>query len=166
VNESRPNYRFFETKDWRVIFELQDGIIVFDEGQLLLDARNWEALPIEFRQLLQKGRHEGLDFVVLTQSIMQVDVAYRRLIHEATKVWRVFSWKKFQIGLFIIWDVDISGLEKKKTVVLSHIRFAMADDWRYYDSHALRSSKKPKEVSQCECGIEHRVMPETPPVKQ
>jgi len=157
VEESRPNYRFFDTKDWEVIYQLRDGIIVFDEGQMLLDARNWEKLPIEFRQLLQKGRHEGLDFVVVTQAIMQVDVSARRLIHEATKVVKIFSSRKLNLGIFLLLEVDVHGLEKEKTTGFAGFRIALGEDWRYYDSHALRTKAEPLVPITCECGQTHRI---------
>lgn len=161
LNEKRENYRYFETDDWQVIFTLQDGFIYFDEGQFILDSRQWEKLPVAFRQLLQKGRHEGLDFVVLTQNIMQIDVTYRRLIHEAKRVFRFFTWKRFNFGIFLTMPIDIQGLDKESLVkAFPEIIFAVKDDWDYYNSYALRSKKEPKKAIQCNCGIIHRLSTE------
>jgi len=159
LNERRPNYHFFETKNWEIILSLQDGIIYFDEGQFILDARNWVNLPVEFRQLLQKGRHEGLDFVVLTQHIMQIDVAYRRLIYDAKRVVRVFAMKKWNIGLFLLFDASLLGdSEVKIETNFPEIILATKEDWEYYNSFALRSQKKPPDQVPCVlCGEVHQL---------
>jgi len=159
LDEKRKNYTFFHTKDWEIILKLQDGVIYFDEGQFILDARNWQNLPVEFRQLLQKGRHEGLDFVVLTQHIMQIDVAYRRLIYDAKRVVRVFSIKKWNIGLFLIFDAEIMGEnEVKIDYGIPEFVFATKEDWDYYNSYALRTHKPPVDLHICSvCGIRHEL---------
>lgn len=158
LKEDRPNYHFFETKDWKIILGLQDGIIYMDEGQFILDARQWQDLPVEFRQLLQKGRHEGLDFVVLTQHIMQIDVAYRRLIFEAKKVVKVFSFKKWSVGLFLSFNAEIVQDDEVRTEMgWPDFIWATKKDWEYYDSFALRSTKPPVPDIQCECGVIHKL---------
>jgi len=160
LNEQRENYHYFQTQDWKVIFKLQDGIVVFDEGQFILDARMWTKTPVQFRQLLQKGRHEGLDFYILTQNIMQIDSMARRLIHEAKMVKKIFSSKKWNFGIYIEWSVDIYGLEKQRIDSIIPVAFyvMLKDDWAYYDSHALRSKKVPPPREDCEeCGIFHQI---------
>lgn len=159
LNESRANYFYFDTADYEVIYTLQDGVIVFDEGQFLLDARNWSAMPVKFRQLLQKGRHEGLDFDILTQNINQIDVSARRLVHEALLVSKWFSSTYFNIGLFAVWDVDVLNLEKQATQGLPNFIFATKSDFTYYDSYALREKKAPPTALLCGengCAIMHR----------
>lgn len=164
LNEISPLYNYFETDDWRVILEAQDGEIWFDEGQFILDARRWDELPVSFRQLLQKGRHEGLDFYVLTQSIMQIDVAYRRLIHEAYRVKRLISWKPLNIGLFLTYELDVSALVREEREVATStfwwLNFVLATKrhWEYYNSFALRSQKPPLDRVVCTCGVIHRVI--------
>jgi len=163
LNESRENYVYFDTADWQVIFELQDGWIYFDEGQQLLDARQWEKLPVEFKFLLQKGRHEGLDFVILTQHIKQIDVLARRLIHVGDLVYRLWSWKRFNFGIFLIFDLDLEKLEtEQKTHGFPSIRLALKDDWKYYDSFALRTKKGHREKTLCVCGKVHQLEMRTP----
>jgi len=159
LNEASPFYHYFETDDWEVIYNLQDGVVVFDEGQFILDAREWEKLPKSFRMLLQKGRHEGLDFIILTQNIMQIDVMARRLIHEAVKIQKIISVKKWSFGFFIEWPIDVSGLEKEKVTGLPNAAYVMLkEDWEYYDSHALRTVKEPPAPIRCElCGLVHRI---------
>jgi len=138
---------------------LQDGLIVFDEGQFLLDSRNWEKMPIQFRQLLQKGRHEGLDFEILTQNINQIDVSARRLVHEAVLISKWISIKKLNFAMFMSWDIEVYDLEKQKTHGLPSPIFLTKKDFEYYDTQALRDRFKvrPDPFSCVECGVEHMV---------
>jgi len=161
LNETSSLFRYFRTEDWEVIYELQNGQIVFDEGQFILDARRWDSLPVEFRQLLQKGRHEGLDFTVLTQNIMQIDVAYRRLIHEAESVHQFLSWRKYNFGIFFVRKLDLASIltDKEIGTGMPMPYVARKEDWEYYDSYALRTQKKPPEPIACECGSLHRIKP-------
>jgi len=162
LNETSPLFRYFRTEDWEVIYELQNGQIIFDEGQFILDARRWDALPVAFRQLLQKGRHEGLDFTVLTQNIMQIDVAYRRLIHEAEAVHQLISWKRYNFGIFFVRRLDLQSILTDKEVGEGFPRAYVAgpSDWEYYNSYALRSQKDPPKALECaECGEMHQIRP-------
>jgi len=163
LNETRENYHYFDTKDYQVIFDMQDGEIWFDEGQQLLDARQWEKLPVEFKFLLQKGRHEGLDFYILTQNINQIDVLARRLLHEGDFVYRLFSWKRFQFGIFFLWDLDLQKPEDQKVKMgYPTVRIATKDDWAYYDSYALRTKKAKRPKTMCACGVAHQLELSTP----
>jgi zona occludens toxin (predicted ATPase) len=155
--EKNPKYHYFDTEDWEIIFNLHDGVIYFDEGQFILDARNWINLPVKFRELLQKGRHEGLDFICLTQHIMQIDVAYRRLIYESKQVYRIFSKKKWNFGIFLIMDADIQQENEIKNTGFSDLLFCFKKDWEYYNSFALRSDKPPIEDQKCDCGLIHKI---------
>jgi len=158
LNETRPNYHYFEVKDWEVILTLQDGIVVMEEAQFILDARQWAQLPVEFRVLLQKGRHEGLDFVIITQHIMQIDVSARRLIMQARTVSKLLSIRKWNFGIFVSWDANILGdNEVEKEGAFPDIKFAFRDDWEYYDSFALRTQKDPPIKQTCACGRTHRI---------
>jgi len=167
LNETSPFYHYFDTEDYEVIFDMQDGEIWFDEGQQLLDARNWEKLPLKFKFLLQKGRHEGLDFYILTQNINQIDVLARRLLHEGDFVYRFFSWKKFSFGIFLLWELDLQKPEEQKIIPgYPTVRIATGDDWAYYDSYALRTKKRQRENIKCECGMMHKIALSSPYVAE
>lgn len=158
LNETRPNYHYFEVKDWEVILGLQDGIVYMEEAQFILDARQWALLPVEFRVLLQKGRHEGLDFVIITQHIMQIDVSARRLIMQARTVKKIFSSRKWNFGIFVSFDANIMGdNEVQIDSIFPDVKFATKKDWEYYDSFALRSQKAPPIKQPCACGMIHRI---------
>jgi len=158
LNETRPNYHYFEVKDWEVILGLQDGIVYMEEAQFILDARQWALLPVEFRVLLQKGRHEGLDFVIITQHIMQIDVSARRLIMQARTVKKLFSVRKWNFGIFVSFDANILGdNEVQIESIFPDVKFATKKDWEYYDSFALRTQKIPPLKQPCQCGLRHRI---------
>jgi len=158
LNETRPNYHYFEVKDWEVILTLQDGIVVMEEAQFILDARQWATLPVEFRVLLQKGRHEGLDFVIITQHIMQIDVSARRLIMQARTVKKILSIRKWNFGIFVSFDANILGdNEVEIESIFPDVKFATKKDWEYYDSFALRTQKPPPIPQKCSCGRMHRI---------
>jgi len=129
-----------------------------EEAQFILDARQWALLPVEFRVLLQKGRHEGLDFVIITQHIMQIDVSARRLIMQARTVKKILSIKKWNFGIFVSFDANILGdNEVQVESIWPDIKFATKEDWEYYNSYALRSAKPPPIKQQCDCGRVHRI---------
>jgi len=158
LNEDRPNYHYFEVKDWEVILGLQDGIVYMEEAQFILDARQWALLPVEFRVLLQKGRHEGLDFVIITQHIMQIDVSARRLIMQARTVKKLLSIKRWNFGIFLSFDANI--FDDNQVAIESYfpdIKFATKSDWEYYNSYALRTQKDPPIRQSCDCGRVHRI---------
>jgi len=158
LNETRPNYHYFEVKDWEVILGLQDGIVYMEEAQFILDARQWALLPVEFRVLLQKGRHEGLDFVIITQHIMQIDVSARRLIMQARTVKKLLSIRKWNFGVFVSFDANILGdNEVQIESIFPDVKFATKKDWEYYDSFALRTQKIPPLKQPCQCGLRHRI---------
>jgi len=63
------------------IMEVQNGIILFDEAQVLFNARNWESLPYEFQYKLQQHRKHNLDLYCTCQNMGTIDITYRRLVH-------------------------------------------------------------------------------------
>jgi hypothetical protein len=64
------------------LYKFRNGVIAFDEGQQLLDARNWASLPAMFKDLICQHRHSFLDIYLTTQDIMQIDISVRRNVHE------------------------------------------------------------------------------------
>jgi len=63
------------------IIEITDGIVLFDEAQVLFNARNWESLPDVFQYKLQQSRKHKIDLLCTTQNIKRIDIVYRELIH-------------------------------------------------------------------------------------
>jgi len=73
------------------ILHVHDGIILFDEAQVLFNARNWESLPDDFQYKLQQHRKHRLSLFVTTQNLRTIDITYRRLIHQWVHCERIFS---------------------------------------------------------------------------
>lgn len=62
------------------ILEVSNGNILFDEAQVLFNARNWESLPDEFQYKLQQHRKHRLNLLCTTQNMGTIDIMYRRLV--------------------------------------------------------------------------------------
>lgn len=74
----RGNIIYFD--DITELIEIQDGVIVLDEAQNLLDARNWENLPLEIANKLRQHRKHSLDLYGTTQNMGTIDINLRRLV--------------------------------------------------------------------------------------
>lgn len=128
------------------LIEVRDGIILMDEGQNLLDARNWENLPLEFSNKLRQHRKHKLDLFCTTQSIGTIDVNLRRLVQRwihCTDRFALFgirnpNWLSVHTKEFK--DIDMlyeqSGLDalkvdtvKKKWFIIHRFKA------RYYDTY-------------------------------
>lgn len=77
----------------RDIIDAHDALVLFDEAQVLFNARLWESLPEEFQYKLQQSRKHKLDLYCTTQNLGTIDITYRRLIHQ----W-IHCKNRFQIG--------------------------------------------------------------------
>lgn len=161
LKESRRNYYYFSLDDYEIVYSIKDGVVILDEGQFILDAREWANLPKAFRQLLQKGRHEGLDFVIITQNMKQVDVSAQRLVHEAFVLRKIVEIRKFNFSVFLKWAVrtPVDG-DNLRHLGLPSIIFATKKDFDYYNSYALRSGQKdlsPHLFDCVVCGVPHEL---------
>jgi len=78
VPRRRGRIIYFE--DITELLEVRNGIILVDEGQALLEARNWEQLPAEFSNKLRQHRKHNLDLYVTTQNLGTIDINLRRLV--------------------------------------------------------------------------------------
>lgn len=92
---------YFE--DINEIIDIKDGVIIFDEAQVLFNARLWESLPDEFQYKLQQHRKHNLDLLCTTQNMGTIDITYRRLVHEwihCKNVFQLGSSPRILFGLF------------------------------------------------------------------
>jgi hypothetical protein len=74
----RGAIKYFE--DINEIMEAKNAVILFDEAQVLFNARMWESLSMEFQHKLQQHRKHKLDLLCTTQNLGTIDIAYRRLV--------------------------------------------------------------------------------------
>lgn len=107
---TRGKIIYFE--DISEILEARNGLILFDEAQVLFNARNWESLPNEFQYKLQQHRKHRLDLFCTTQNIKLIDVNYRRLVQFWLHHEPVFQigGSRLLLGLFRIRYKDIDML--------------------------------------------------------
>jgi len=88
--------RIIYFEDITELLEVRNGIILVDEGQALLEARNWEQLPAEFSNKLRQHRKHNLDLYVTTQNLGTIDINLRRLVQVWVHCTDIFAflWKR------------------------------------------------------------------------
>lgn len=108
--KKRGRITYFE--DISEILEAKDGIILFDEAQVLFSARQWERLSDDFIYKLQQHRKHKLDLFCTTQNMGTIDIMYRRLVQRWFHHENVFQIGKNHcwLGLFRIKEKDIDFL--------------------------------------------------------
>ena len=89
--EPQKRGRIIYYEDISEIIEARNGIILMDEGQNLLEARNWENLPAEFSNKLRQHRKHRLDLYVTTQNLGTIDINLRRLVQKWKHTRDVFA---------------------------------------------------------------------------
>lgn len=102
---------YFETID--EILEARNGVILFDEGQVLFNARSWESLPKEFQYKLQQSRKHELDLYTTTQNMGTIDITYRRLVQcwiHCENLWQWGHGPRINFGWFKVHQKDIDML--------------------------------------------------------
>jgi len=105
----RGSIKYFETIN--EIIDIRDGLILFDEAQVLFNARQWESLPEEFQYKLQQHRKHQIDLICTTQNMGTIDITYRRLVHNWIHCRNIFELgrsPRIWLGIFKqeIKDID------------------------------------------------------------
>lgn len=72
------------------LLSVRDGVILMDEAQVLMNARNWENLPQEFQYKLQQHRKHCLDLYATAQNLGTIDITMRRLVQQWYHCYPVF----------------------------------------------------------------------------
>lgn len=93
-------------RDIDEITHVQNGIILFDEAQVLFSSRQWDSLSYEFQYKLQQHRKHNLDMYCTTQSILSIDVTYRRLVQS----W-FYQRCRFRLGSFGVYTSEYKDVE-------------------------------------------------------
>jgi len=128
--------------DINEIMEIKDGVILFDEAQVLFNARNWEALPYEFQYKLQQSRKHNLELFCTAQNLGTIDITYRRLIHNWLHCDRGFTIGNDPVlfGFFkiLVKDIDMlyNNVDDLKVPALAEKTFII-HRWkrRLYDTY-------------------------------
>lgn len=104
--EANRRGKIFYFQDISEILEARNGVIIFDEAQVLFNARLWESLPSEFQYKLQQSRKHKLDLFCTTQNLGTIDITYRRLIHEWFHMEEVLALGRFRLHRINYKDID------------------------------------------------------------
>lgn len=86
---SRGKITYFQ--DISELIDIRDGVVLMDEAQNLLDARNWENLPLEFSNKLRQHRKHNIDLYATTQNMGTIDINMRRLVQRWSHCKDVFA---------------------------------------------------------------------------
>lgn len=124
----------------------KDGIVLFDEGQVLFNSGAWKEISDEFKYKVSQERKHDLDFFTTTRRFRSILIDYRQEIHE----WRyhkeliAIKWgprnkKRIILGLFIIYKKDMEAIREdlpdRDTPNTSwRIRFIHCFSRRLYDT--------------------------------
>jgi len=98
------------------IMHISNGLILFDEAQVLFNARAWESLSRRFQYKLQQHRKHQLDLICTTQNMGTIDITYRRLVQKWTHCENLFQFgksPKIALGIFRACEKDIDELFNK-----------------------------------------------------
>lgn len=120
------------------ILDARDAIILFDEGQVLFNARNWESLPEDFSYKLQQHRKHGLHLFVTCQSLGTIDINYRRLVqkwYHCEDVIALFGLRNPSLLSLHRWSLkDVDYLYEANTEVINvpdvKVRLFFIHRWR------------------------------------
>lgn len=130
VEPKRGNIKYFETIN--EIIDIKDGLILFDEAQVLFNARQWESLPEEFQYKLQQHRKHQIDLICTTQNMGTIDISYRRLVHQwihcenmfqigkSPRIWIGLFWQNFKDIDYLYNSVDdltVPTIKKKFKII-------------------------------------------------
>jgi len=118
VNRLRRLFRRPELVTGRIVYfenineilEVRNGLILFDEAQVLFNARSWESLPEEFQYKLQQHRKHRLDLFCTTQNMGTIDITYRRLVQFWYHHEPVWTLGDLTFGLFRAKMKDVDEL--------------------------------------------------------
>jgi len=148
----RGRITYFE--DITEILEAKNGLILFDEAQVLFNARNWEALPPEFQYKLQQHRKHRLDLFCTTQNMGTIDISYRRLVQRWFHHEGIFQFGNVIVGWFRVKEKDVDYLYNSVddlAVPDLKARIMWIHKWkrRLYDTYYDIGFKRFKIVHEC-----------------
>lgn len=107
--------RIIYFEDISEILEARDGLILFDEAQVLFNARSWESLPKEFMYKLQQHRKHRLVLFCTTQNLSRIDIVYRQLVQYWWHFEPVFALGEnpINLGLFRRKTKDVNAINNQ-----------------------------------------------------
>jgi len=154
IKKSHRRGRIIYFEDISEILEAKNGLILFDEAQVLFNARNWEALPAEFQYKLQQHRKHRLDLFCTTQNMGTIDISYRRLVQKWFHHEPIIQLGNVLIGWFRVKEKDIDFLYNSVddlAVPDLKARIMWIHRWkkRLYDTYYDIGFKRFKIINEC-----------------
>lgn len=115
------------------LYNLNNGVILIDEGVRLFDARRWQSLPIGFTEKIATHRHDHLDVYTTTQSINHIDLRVRSNVHTLYSCRSIFRFPPNDRILPVIQYIKIT---KKLRVIdeTSRLKFKTVSKKRLFIS--------------------------------
>lgn len=115
-----------EVKAWDTL--PHGSVLVVDEAQYLLPARDSRKSMPDWITKMSEHRHSGYDLIFISQSPMLLDAGFRRFVGKHTHIERVFG---MQSAKWLTWEKCVSDVEdhfKRKEAVVKRVGF----DKKYY----------------------------------
>lgn len=115
--KSRGKIIYFDTVE--EIQNAKDGIVLFDEGQVLFNSGAWKEISDEFKYKVSQERKHDLDFFTTTRRFRSILIDYRQEVHRwfhceellAIKYGKK-NKKKILIGLFSVSEKDMEAIDE------------------------------------------------------
>jgi len=105
--------RRFDT--FQEFIQIREGEIFLDEGQIWMNAREWEHLPKEAQWSLQQHRKRGLNIYCTVQDLSRIELVYRQLVARyfaVSRIWRIIIIREYRPKI----NADTQMIEKEETL--------------------------------------------------
>lgn len=113
-------------------YHLKKGILMIDESQKLLDARNWALLPPSFRDKIAMHRHHHIDIYTTTQDLGHIDLRLRSNAHRVISCKSIYRLPKTQKEKPLFQIIRAISRERKWESQTNSVMFEKKGKNRYY----------------------------------
>lgn len=146
-------------ENYMLLTEFQEGLLIIDEAQVIMNSRRWREFPPEFQAFAQQHRHQGVDIIAMTQNLNRVDNTFRELVQELYQVERHFIWDKgILVGRFRLHRLIEPPTGYQYSGESSSF-WATRDDFEYYDTYSRKGDPKEMILGECPiCGRDHMLI--------
>lgn len=79
-------------RQFREIFEVENGLVLIDEAGLIAPSAHWQKIPYEYLSKWRQHRKNGLDIWYTAQDLYDVATALRRVTQFVTEAERFGKW--------------------------------------------------------------------------
>lgn len=134
IKAKSQNLHFYTKLD--ELINIENGVILMDEGHIYFNSRNWENLDERFQYKLQQHRKDGLDIWATAQNIKRLDVVVRELVSNYYECKKVFALeiRNHLFGLFIKREFAVEDSERP-----DHVREQWSREFIWLDKKVCNS---------------------------